>query len=431
MNAAWSRLLLRVGALGLKFVLTIVVARTLGFDSVAVYGFALAVSVVASKVLGLGFSTEINRRLAGPDPRDAIRTCVRVSVLYAGAYVLLCGVAALPLDAFGASRIGALPDMPLVLVALVACAEHAALEVNTWLFSLHRTRAASWLLFVRTGAWAGVAIAALTAGAIDSIDGLFAIWLAADACVVALGCALIAHAAHRLPAMPALSATRARLATVWRDGAPFFVALLLLSVLQYLERFVASALLDADTLGRYVFVWSIANAIQTIASATVAAVAAPRLVRALDCARGAAPAFRAELAHALRASFALTGAAALAIAVLHPWIFRVAQAGTAAPMPSGAVLAILLLSFVLRAVADVLWAAAVALRAGRVVACVMAALTLACVPMSIALVHDQRALGAAVAHLAASIAVAAWLAWIVTSRLPAARGARTGAGRAA
>ncbi|QOH39755.1 polysaccharide biosynthesis family protein [Burkholderia cepacia] len=104
MSAAWLRLTLRVGALGLKFMLTIVVARTLGFDAVAAYGFALAVSVVASKVLGLGFSTEINRRLAGPDPHDAVRTCVRLSVLYAGVYALLCGVAALPIGTPGALR---------------------------------------------------------------------------------------------------------------------------------------------------------------------------------------------------------------------------------------------------------------------------------------------------------------------------------------
>ncbi|WP_343726415.1 lipopolysaccharide biosynthesis protein [Burkholderia seminalis] len=424
MSAAWLRLTLRVGALGLKFMLTIVVARTLGFDAVAAYGFALAMSVVASKVLGLGFSTEINRRLAGPDPHDAVRTCVRLSVLYAGVYALLCGVATLPIAAPGALR-----DVPLLLVALVACAEHAALEVNTWLFSLHRARAASWLLFVRTGAWAGVAIGALTLRAIASVEDLFAIWIAADVLVVAIGWILIAGAARRLPAMPALSATHVRLAPVWRDGVPFFVALLLLSVLQYLERFVASAQLDANALGHYVFVWSIANAIQTVASATVVAVAAPRVVRVLDSVHAAAPAFRAELARALRASLLLTGATALAIALAHPWLFRLAHGGDDAR--STVLLLILLPSFVLRAAADVLWAAAVALRAGRTVACVIAALTVACVPMSIALVQSEHELGAACAHLVASIAVTAWLAWIVTSRLPAVCGKRTRAGHAA
>ncbi|MCQ4437928.1 hypothetical protein NO135_23280, partial [Clostridioides difficile] len=76
---------------------------------------------------------------------------------------------------------------------------------------------------------------------------------------------------------------------------------------------------------------SIANAIQTIASATVAAVAAPRFVRVLVCPSDIASAFRAELAHALRASLALTGAAALAIAALHPWSFGLAHAGGEGP----------------------------------------------------------------------------------------------------
>ncbi|MDN7643712.1 MULTISPECIES: hypothetical protein [Burkholderia cepacia complex] len=122
--------------------------------------------------------------------------------------------AALPVGAFtGLPQAGALADVPLVLVMLVACAEHAALEVNKWLFSLHRVRAASWLLFARTSAWAGVAVAALAARAIVSIDGVSAIWLAGDALVVAPGCLLIAGTARRLPAMPALSATRLPLAT--------------------------------------------------------------------------------------------------------------------------------------------------------------------------------------------------------------------------
>ncbi|MGR8025376.1 polysaccharide biosynthesis protein, partial [Burkholderia cenocepacia] len=96
---------------------------------------------------------------------------MRLPVLYAGVYVVRCGAAALPVGAFFARpRAGALADVPLVLVRLVGCAEHAALEVNTSLFSLHRARAASWLLLVLSGAWAGVAVAAPAARAIGSID---------------------------------------------------------------------------------------------------------------------------------------------------------------------------------------------------------------------------------------------------------------------
>ncbi|MCA8022946.1 polysaccharide biosynthesis protein [Burkholderia metallica] len=422
MKALGSRLGLRVGSLAMKFALTIVVARTLGFDAVAAYGFAVAASVVASKVLGLGFSTELNRRLSGDAPADAIRTAARLFVLYGFVYAALCAPLAVPGWAAGMLHVATLPNLPLALVALIACAEHAALEVNTYLFSLHRARAASWLLFVRTGAWAGVAIAALAVGAIGSIDALFALWLAADVAVVAAGWLVIMRVARALPAprTPAGAPASHGLSGVWLDGLPFFVALLLMSVLQYLERFAAAGVLPAAELGRYVFVWSIANAIQTVAAATVVAVATPRLVRARDAAPGA---FRRELVRSIGASFALTAAAAVAIAALHGPLFRLAHEPADTLQTAG--LAILLMSFVLRALADVLWAAAVALRAGRRVAVAMAGLTLACLPVSIGFVRGLGALGAACAHLAASVAIAAALIWIVAPGLARTAGAET------
>ncbi|HEB3534728.1 polysaccharide biosynthesis protein [Burkholderia cenocepacia] len=423
MMALGSRLALRIAALAMKFALTLAVARTLGFDAVAAYGFAVAVSVVASKVLGLGFSTELNRRLSGDAPADAIRAATRVFARYGVVYAALCAPLAVPGWAARVLHVAALPDLPLVLVALIACAEHAALEINTYLFSLHRARVASWLLFVRSGAWAGVAIAALAAGAIGSIEALFVLWLTADVAVVAIGWAVISRIARAQPASrPAARPPAGSLTAVWRDGLPFFVALLLMSVLQYLERFVAAGALPAAELGRYVFVWSIANAIQTVAAATVVVVAAPRFVRALGAARAA---FRRELARSIGASFALTAAAAVAIAALHGPVFQLAHQRAGTLQTAG--LAILSTSFVLRALADVLWAAAVALCAGRPVALAMAALTLACVPVSIALVRGFGALGAAYAHLAASVAMTAALACIVASRRARTAGALPGA----
>ncbi|WP_431290673.1 hypothetical protein [Burkholderia cepacia] len=62
---------------------------------------------------------------------------------------------------------------------------------------------------------------------------------------------------------------------------------MLLAALQYAERFVAGGQVSADALGQYVFAWSIANAVQTVAFATVVATAGPRFVRALADTPGA------------------------------------------------------------------------------------------------------------------------------------------------
>lgn len=412
MSAMLSRLVLRVAALGLKFALTIVVARSLGFDAVGAYGVAMAASVVASKILGLGFSTELNRRLAAGAPADAIRAAKRLFVLYGAVYAVLCLPLAVPGWVAGLLRFAALPDTPLWLIALIACAEHAALEINTYLYSLHRPRAATWLLFLRTGAWAGVAIAALVLRLIQSIEALFAIWLVADVAVVVIGWALVGRVARQLHGAQVEPAATRSLSGVWVNGLPFFAALLLLSALQYLERFVAADVLTANELGRYVFAWSIANAVQTVAAATVVFTAAPRLVRA--AAQGPA-AFRHTLLRTVGASLLLCGAAAVGIMAMRGPIFALAHESDSGQQTSE--LLLLLLSFVLRACADVLWAAAVALKAGRPVAMAMAVLTVACLPWSMALIHGFGAAGAAYAHLSASITVAAAICWIVAARL--------------
>ncbi|WP_260401677.1 hypothetical protein [Burkholderia stagnalis] len=79
-----TRLFLRFSALGLKFALTIVIARTLGFNAVAVYGLAVAASVIASKALGLGFGPELNRRLSETHPLAAIGEARTVGAAYGG-----------------------------------------------------------------------------------------------------------------------------------------------------------------------------------------------------------------------------------------------------------------------------------------------------------------------------------------------------------
>ncbi|WP_321958993.1 lipopolysaccharide biosynthesis protein [Burkholderia cenocepacia] len=407
------RLFLRFAALGLKFGLAIVVARTLGFDAVAAYGLAVAASVIASKVLGLGFSTELNRRLSAHDPLRAIGDARALCGAYSGLYLLL----ALALGT--ATLLGATIDLaglPAYLpwcVLLVALSEHAAFEANSWMFSLHRPRAASLLLFVRTGAWAGLASAGLLAGMLRSIEAVFALWFASNALVVVLswrGIAAIARRARR-DALPARTPERRSLLAIWRRGLPFYLAAVLLSMLQYAERFIAGSLTSADVLGRYVFAWSIANAVQTIAFATVAATAGPAFVRTLaDDPHG----FRAQLRRALIASAALTMLAAAAILIMRGEVFRLAHE------PAGprevAVLAVLLASFALRAVADVLWTAMIALRAGIAVMVSMAAVAAVCMPAAWGLIGRFGIVGAALAHLTASIGIVAALALIVARR---------------
>jgi O-antigen/teichoic acid export membrane protein len=414
------RLGLRVAALALKFGLTIVVARTLGFAAVADYGLALAFSVVSSKVLGLGFSTEINRRLSAENPRRAIHDARRLLLLYGVVYAALAIVA---IGVYHASVFAAFSRIaPGLLwgVMLVAFSEHAGLETTSYVFSLHRPRAGAALLFIRTGGWAGVAIIGLLAGVVRSVDTIFALWCGTNVVASAVAYACMSQRKRELESNPGVRSEGGGIRSVWIEGLPFFLALTLLSGLQYGERFLASQMFSSYTLGRYVFVWSIASSIQTIAYATIVVTAGPRLVRSLA---SGAHAFRNTFRRSLLLSGGMTLLAALAILVVHQPIFDLAHE------PSGqrelGMLLILLGSFVLRSLADVYWCGAIALRLGKQVAWAMFCVAAVCMPVEWALINRMGEIGVALAHLSASAGIVATVAYIVmrghTERLSAVR----------
>lgn len=401
---------LRIAALALKFVLSIAIARTLGFEGVTEYGLALAVSVVSSKLLGLGFSAELNRRLSASDPRRAIDDIKRVMLCYGAAYGL---IVALVLAVRGSTTFAALGHItPGVLwgVMLVAFSEHAGAEANSWVFSLHRARAGAVFLFLRTGAWAAVAIVALLSGATHSIEAVFTMWWTSNVLVVITACAFIVRVRSRLGALPrnADSAPYPGVRSIWIDGLPFFIATTVLSALQYAERFVASGLVSANELGRYVFVWSIANTIQTIAYATIVVTAGPRLVRSLDVSTGE---FRAALRRAIYTSVAISTGCAVGVLVCSKPVFSLSHQDAGAH--EYALLSILLVSFILRAVADVCWSGAIAMRMGKQVSAAICAWAVVCVPCAWGLISCLGTLGAALVHLCTSAGIVVILVWLV------------------
>ncbi|MFM0670585.1 lipopolysaccharide biosynthesis protein [Paraburkholderia sediminicola] len=399
-----ARFTFRVASLALKFALTIIIARTLGFAAVADYGLAVAVSVVSSKLLGLGFSTEISRRLSAENPSRAIHDARRLLVLYCVVYAAIAIVLIVVYVTGGFDAFPRITRSVLCGVMLVAFSEHAGLETTSYVFSLHQPRAGAVLLFVRTGAWAGVAIVSLLAGLVHSIETILAFWwganiiaaVAAYRCIQCRGREIVSE--QRTQTVRTPGSTR----SVWMDGLPFFIATNVLAGLQYGERFLASGVISTDSLGRYVFVWSVSNSIQTIAYATIVVTAAPRLVRSLSVAGGD---FWATLRRAVRSGVAITSLAAVSILITHKLIFRMAHE------PGGSreltMLVILLVSFVLRSIADVYWVGAVALRLGKQVATAIACVAALVIPVEWMLITRLEAMGAALSHLTASVAIVA------------------------
>ncbi|RZT42329.1 lipopolysaccharide biosynthesis protein [Cupriavidus agavae] len=398
------RLALRAVALAAKFALTLAIARVLGGAAMAEYGLALAAAVIGTKLLGLGYSAEMNRRLAsGPGP--AVREAIRLQRIYGMAYAVVC------LAILALVPAGWLPASAAVVLALLVVSEHQAYEVNSYLFALHRTRAASWLLFVRTGLWAVAAMAGLAAGVVTSMVEVLGLWVAANLGVIAHGWWVIAREADAAPPVRAREAALP-LAVIWRAGASFYLAAVLLSGTQYAERFIASAWLDAVAVGQYVFLWAIANAVQTLAQAGLVATAGPALARTASQAPGR---FAGLLARQSVSLLATTVVMAVGLFLLLDPVLALANGHASAA--DRIVFAVLLGSFVLRALADLLWVSAIALELRGFLLCGFLPVVLAGVPVSWLLIAGHGMLGAASAHLVLSAAVLAWLAIAIAWRL--------------
>lgn len=406
-----TRLGLRALSLAAKFALTLLIAQRLGYAAVAQYGIAVAAAVIGTKVLGLGFSAECHRRLAS-EPGTAIPDAIRLVPVHVVSYIVL-GVVAVLLWQSGRGEVAGMPAASLALaIGAVVIAEHQAFEVNSYLFALHRTHAASWLLFVRTGLWAVLAVAGLAGGWLSSMMAVLGLWIGSDLLVIVCGWYLVCREGWEVRAPRLRASSRGRLTGLWQAGAGFYVAAILLAGTQYTERLLGAGLMDAQALGRYVFLWAIANAVQTLVNAAVVTTAGPALARTVHESPW-------RMAAVLKRQLLIALGLALAMAVGLWWGLDAIMAltGGHGDAMDRTVFAILLVSFVLRAVVDIEWVAAIALALRIATLQGMALVALAGVPIAWVSIRMGGMTGAALAHAALSLATAGWLGLALRQRI--------------
>ena len=354
-----ERLALRGVALVSKFILAICIAKYIGLAAVGIYGLAVGFAVVGTKIFGLGFSAEINRRLGYVGGRGILLMAGKIVAFYGSSYFVVGLISSIALFSPLVNHWDPALSSNFWIIFGVVIAEHLSFELNTYIFSMHKTKLGSWLLFMRTGGWAVIAIATLASASITGIEGVFRIWILSDLLVVcvAAGVLLSEYSAADVGADLNLGS----LGEVWAGGRLFFISIAIISAMQYLERFLASPHLSQDQLGRYVFVWSIANALQTISNAVIVVVATPRLAKAAGL--GDRLQYSRALKSALRSCLILTSVVAAVVIVM----FRpaLAVAHIAIRPADSMVMIVLLLSFIIRSICDIFVAAAIATCSGN------------------------------------------------------------------
>jgi O-antigen/teichoic acid export membrane protein len=376
------RLLLRGGALGAKFLLVLAITHYLGYDALGFYGVVVAASLIASKFYSVGFSSEINRLISvGLSSRWVVN---KVLLLYLAVGMLLSVATVAVYAQFQDVQAS---TALIVCVTLVLLTEHLSFELNSFVFSAQKATWGALLFFIKTGLWALLAVGGLMLGRVSDIASVLWLWVAANGVVMVAGYLIVAGL-HKARVKGTLGA-----ASVWKAGLPFYLGTGLIALSQYAERFLIIDLEPYASLGKYVYAWSAANTLQALSYAVVAVVGIPVLSKRFQRDQQAFTVRELFVNQWVMRSLMVSAAVALLIGLF----FNVAldYVATTVPRPDNGILAVLIFSFALRAVGDIVWGGLIASKNSRASLASAAICLLVSLPVSYLLIKHHSIYGAA------------------------------------
>lgn len=376
------RLLLRGGALGAKFLLVLAITRYLGYDALGFYGVVMAASFIASKFYSVGFSSEINRLISvGGSSRKVVE---KVLLLYLSVGLALSLVTVMIYSLF--QQVEATP-LVILCVTLVLLTEHLSFEINSFVFSAQKATAGALLFFIKTGLWALLAVGGMMFGWISGVASVLWLWVIANVLVIVAGYLIVVNE-HKGRATGTLDA-----GTVWKAGLPFYLGTGLIALSQYAERFLIIDLEPYASLGKYVYAWSAANTLQALSYAVVAVVGIPVLAKRFQADQQAFTVKQLFINKWVMRSLVVSAAVAVAIYLFFNVVLD--YVATSVPRPDNAILGVLIFSFALRAIGDIVWGGLIASKNSRVSLASAAICLLVSVPVSYVLIKHYSIYGAA------------------------------------
>lgn len=400
------RLLLRGGALGAKFLLVLAITHYLGYDALGFYGVVVAASLIASKFYSVGFSSEINRLISvGGSSRLVVD---KVLLLYLAVGVLLSTLTVALYSLVSHVEAG---TALIACVTLLLLTEHLSFEINSFVFSAQKANWGAMLFFVKTGLWALVAVAGLMLGVVADIASVLWLWVATNILVIVAGYLIVINVHKGRPVNTVTTAS------VWKAGLPFYLGAGLIALSQYAERFLILDLEPYASLGKYVYSWSAANTLQALSYAVVAVVGIPVLAKRYKDNQQALTVRQLFLNQWVLRSLVVS----CVVAVLIYAFFNILLDYVAVdvPRPDNKILSVLIFSFALRAIGDIVWGGLIASKNSRV-SLISAAVCLAVsLPVSYVLIKHYSIYGAAwgnVFSIAVQLAVIALLSRFIRAK---------------
>jgi len=301
--AAGLRLLGMAG----RFVLLLLIGRTMSAEELGVYGLFAATAGLLTQFVGLELHQPAVRELLRRSPPD------RESIVRAQLRTYLLAYLALPVAIAIACATGLISVAHSVLLGLVIIGSHLSLESQRLLIAAGRTELAFLVLSLAQGLWVfPLAIAMWFVPGLRSLDVVLGTWSAAALIAAAIGLYSL-RSANLLTTRAAGRADMAFVRSAWASARIFMASSLVFLLIESIDRYALQHFNGHAAVGVYTLYAGVARALREVAFAAIVARVLPQLVTASQ--RHEPAAARAAVRLIARRLVAFVGVAAPLIAV--------------------------------------------------------------------------------------------------------------------
>jgi O-antigen/teichoic acid export membrane protein len=308
-------LILRLGGVGGKFAVMLILAREAGAHAVGEFALFFGAVNLLTFVIGLDFHLfSIRELLLRRSITGRLRVVAAQAAVDGTLYVVACLIAFL----VWFTGLGRLTGLPIGWLLAVVIADHLSLELSRLFQILRHPHTANIIYAAKSGLWGWVGGALILTGlAAPNVTTFYTLWAACDLVAIAGGMACV-----RKLARGSRLTLPSRLLSWFKRGVSisrfFYATSVATMVFAYIDRFIIAGWITVSDAGKYVFWQSIAGLLPIVTFAMAGMHYLPILVESFKRKR---PQEFAEAATAfMRRSLLLSLACSIGVLLLSPWI---------------------------------------------------------------------------------------------------------------
>jgi len=265
--------LLRISALGGKFLLVLCIAKVYSSEDVGFYGIYTSLIAISLYFVGMDFYTYSTREILNASNEKSLWNIIfNQLVFFLFTYIILLVIWQKLAEFTGVNKF-----VFLALALLIS--EHLSQEVYRILIALKSITMANALLFIRSGAWCYLCVFLIFYDK-PLLGKIFETWLLFSAISFLIGVFVL------------LSLYRMKVSDIYLDWkwiykgikvcGFFFIGTLFLRGINYFDKVIAQQLINMSMLGVYVFYFGIAAAVQSAIDVLIMTRYFPRLVEVIQ-----------------------------------------------------------------------------------------------------------------------------------------------------